>query len=146
MSGYRNIALDAKVRVQNVTNEKAINDNYNVDCYNLETGDREVKLGEGYSYIELTFDKEYEIGGIAVYNSAYYEKAVLDIKYIDFMNGNAIEYPEFCYNYFNYEFDFIHPNSAFTFEFKKEIKSNKVVVCIDSEQGSQLNEIVVLGK
>ena len=147
MNGYRNIALDAKVRTQNVTNEKAINDNYNVDCYNLiqEEG-KEVVLGKDYSYIELTFDKEYEIGGIAIYNSAFYDKAVLDIKYIDFMNGNAIEYPEFCYNYFNYEYEFIHPNSAFTFEFKKEIKSNKVVVCIDADEEVHLNEIVVLGK
>lgn len=146
MSGYRNIALDATVRSQNVTNELAINDNYNVDCYNLETGDREVKLGKGYSYIELTFDKEYEIGGIAIYNSAYYEKAALDINYIDFMNGNAIEYPEFCYGYMNYEYEFIHPNSAFTYEFKKEVRSNKVVVCIKADEELQLNEIVVLGK
>ena len=147
ISGYRNIALDANVRVQNVTNEKAINDNYNVDCYNLiqEEG-KEVVLGKGYSYIELTFDKEYTIGGLAVYNSSYYEKVVYDIKYVDLSNGNAFEYPEFLYHYINYDYEFVHPNSAFTFEFKKEIKSNKIILCFDVSQECNINEIVVLGK
>ena len=147
ISGYKNIALDAEVRVKNVTNEKSVNDNYVVDCYNLiqEEG-KEVVLGEGYSYIELTFDKEYEIGGLAVYNSSYYEKAVFDIKYINFLNGNAFEYPEFLYQYMNYDAEFIFPDSAFTFEFKKEIKSNKLVICFDLIHESNINEIVVLGK
>ena len=146
ISGYRNVALNAKVRVQNVTNEKAVNDNYIVDNYNLETEDKEVQLGSGYSYIELTFDKEYEIGGLAVYNSAYYEKAVFDIKYVDLMNGNGFEYPLFSNSYFNYDYDFIFPNSAFTYEFKKEIKTNKLVICFDLYESCNINEIVVLGK
>ncbi len=147
MSGYKNVALNADVRVKNVTNQKAVNDNYVVDCYNLiqEEG-KEVVLGEGYSYIELTFDKEYEIGGLAIYNSSYFEKAIFDIKYINFLNGNAIEYPEFLYQYVNYDNEFIFPNSAFTYEFKKEIKSNKLVICFDSAHECNINEIVVLGK
>lgn len=146
ISGYKNVALNAKVRTQNVINGEAVNDNYIVDNYNLETDDKEVKLGDGYSYIELTFDKEYEIGGLAVYNSAYYEKAIFDIKYIDLMNGNGIEYPIFSNYYFNYDYEFIFPNSSFTYEFKKEIKSNKLVICFDLAQECNINEIVVLGK
>ena len=146
ISGYKNVALNAKVRVQNVTNESAINDNYIVDNYNLETEDKEVHLGEGYSYIELTFDKEYTVGGIAVYNSAYYEKTTFDIKYIDLMNGNAFEYPQFSYNYYNTETEFTFPNSSFTYEFKKEIKTNKVILCFDLYESTNINEIVVLGK
>ena len=37
------------------------------ELFELEEG-KEVVLGKDYSYIELTFDKEYEIGGIAIYN------------------------------------------------------------------------------
>ena len=114
--------------------------------YLIQEEGKEVVLGEGYSYIELTFDKEYEIGGLAVYNSSYYEKAVFDIKYINFLNGNAFEYPEFLYQYMNYDAEFIFPDSAFTFEFKKEIKSNKLVICFDLTQECNINEIVVLGK
>ena len=148
ISGYRNIAEGAKVRSENVTNDVAINDNYNVDCYNLaqEEG-KEVVLGKGYSYIELTFDKEYEIGGIAIYNSAYYDKAITDVYYADFKNGNAVKDLEFLSEKFiNDETKFVFPNSAFTVEFYTEFKSNKVVICFDLPNGGQINEIKVLGK
>ena len=146
MSGYRNVALNATVRTENVENAEAINDNYIVDCYNLDSPDKEVKLSGKYAYIELTFDKEYEIGGIAVYNSAYYEKAAFTMNYIDFGNGNAIEDLEFPYCYFNYDYEFIFPNSAFTYEFTKTFRSNKVTLCCGVSDPIQLNEIVVLGK
>ena len=146
MTGYTNVALGASVYAENVINMNAVNDNYIVDNYNLETEDKEVHLGKGYSYIELTFDKEYTIGGIAVYNSAYYEKTTFDIKYIDLKNGNAFEYPQFSYNYYNEETEFTFPNSNFTYEFKKEIKTNKVILCFDLFESTNINEIVVLGK
>lgn len=148
ISGYRNIALDATVRVENVENSWAINDNYHVDCYNLtQEAGKEVVLGSGYSYIELSFDKEYTIGGIAIYNSSYYEKVVYEVAYIDFMNGNAVLYPEFCAEKFIDDFNsFIYPNSAITIEFTKTFKASKVVICVNLPEGGQLNEIVVLGK
>ena len=148
ISGYRNIAEGAKVRSENVTNDSAINDNYVVDTYNLSQEDgKEVTLGNGYSYIELTFDKEYIIGGIAIYNSAYYDKAVYDVAYVDFKNGNAVKDLEFLSDKFiNDETKFIIPNSAFTVEFYTEFKSNKVVVCFNLPEGGQINEIKVLGK
>ena len=146
ISGYKNIAKDAKVRVQNVENEKAINDNYIVDCYNLENDDKEVKLGKDYSFIEFTFDKEYEIGGLAIYNSAFYEKTLFEIEYINMMNDNIIKYPVFSDAYFNYEYDFIFPNSAFTLEMKKEVKTNKIVFCFNLSESLNINEIVILGK
>ena len=71
---------------------------------------------------------------------------IYDIKYVDLLNGNAFEYPEFLYHYVNYDYEFVHPNSAFTFEFKKEIKSNKLILCFDVSQESNINEIVILGK
>lgn len=146
LSGYRNIALNASVRVENVNNARAINDNYIVDCYNLETPDKEVNLKSGYSYIELTFDKDYTIGGLAVYNSAYFDKTVEEIKYINLMNGNAFVYPEICYNHYNIDTEFVFPNSALTFEFYKQIKTNKIVICFELEKDCNINEIVVLGK
>ena len=147
MSGYRNVALNASVKTENIKNEAAINDNYIVDCYNLvqEEG-KEVELGTGYSYIELTFDKEYQIGGLAIYNSSYYEKTTFDVKYINLLNDNVIGYSEFCQAYMNYDYEFTFPNSAFTYEFTKEIKTNKVVVCFKQDIQCNINEIVVLGK
>ncbi|MBQ4060902.1 MAG: family 43 glycosylhydrolase [Bacilli bacterium] len=146
MSGYKNIALDASIRVQNVENEHAINDNYIVDCYNLESDEKEVKLGSGYSFIELTFDREYEIGGIAIYNSSLYEKTVFEIEYIDMMNGNAFEKSSFSNAYVNDEYEFTFPNSAFTFEIIKEVKTNKIIICFNLGDQLNINEIVILGK
>ena len=147
LSGYKNVAENANVNRNNVTNENAINDNYVVDCYNLEDGSREVNLGKGKSYIELEFDKEYTIGGIAIYNSAYYDKYVSEIEYIDFGNNNALFYPQFAKEaYVNDETSFVDPNSAFTIEFPKTFKASRVVLCFNMPNGGRINEIKVLGK
>jgi len=148
ISGYKNIASKAKINTKNVTNKSFVNDNYIVDCYNLKgEEEKEVVLGSGYSFIELVFDKEYEIAGFAIYNSAYYDKALAEIEYVDFGNGNAVKYPQFCWDmYVNDDKSFIYPNSAITVEFVNSFKAKKVIICVKSENVSQLNEIVVLGK
>ena len=148
ISGYKNIAPMAEVVSKNVTNDKAANDNYIVDCYNIKgEEEKEVSLGEGYSFIELKFDREYEIGGIAIYNSAFYEKVVTEIEYIDFGNGNVINYAQFCTDtYLNEESKFVFPSSAFTIELLKTIKADHVVICMKTDGGSAINEILVLGK
>lgn len=148
ISGYKNIASKAKVNTKNVTNGSFANDNYIVDCYNLKgEEEKEVVLGSGYSFIELVFDKEYEIGGFAIYNSAYYDKALVEIEYVDFGNGNAVKYPQFCWDmYVNDDKSFIYPNSAITVEFVNSFKAKKVIVCVKTEDVACLNEIVILGK
>ena len=148
LSGYFNIAPMAEVKSENVNNAGAINDNYIVDCYNLPgEAEKEVALGTGYSYIELKFDRTYEIGGIAIYNSAYYEKLLSEIVYIDFGNGNAVHYPQFAYDqYVNDAKQFIFPSSAFTIEFLNTFEADHVVICVKSDIAVALNEIVVLGK
>ena len=67
VSGYHNVASGGKITTENVVNAENILDNYIVDCYNLDKKENEVILGEGKSYIEITFDASYEIGGIIVY-------------------------------------------------------------------------------
>ena len=148
ISGYKNIASSASVRSDNVTNPEAINDNYIVDCYNIKGEEaKEVVLGEGYSFIELKFDKEYEIGGIAIYNSAFFGKLVSEIEYIDFGNGNAVKYPQFCSDiYVNGDTKFVFPNSAFTVEFINTFKADHVIICVKTESAGALNEIIVLGR
>ena len=148
LSGYFNIAPSAEVKFENVTNVGAINDNYIVDCYNLPgESEKEVSLGTGYSYIELKFDRTYEIGGIAIYNSAFYEKLLAEIVYIDFGNGNAVHYPQFSLDqYVNDAKEFIFPSSAFTIEFLNTFEADHVVICVKSDIAVALNEIVVLGK
>ena len=148
ISGYRNVAENAIVNKANVVNEKAVNDNYIVDCYNLDgENKKEVILGNGMSYIELEFDNEYEIGGVAIYNSAFYEKYITEIEYIDFGNGNIVYYPQFCVDgYVDDDKEFIEPCSAFTIEFPKTFMSKKVTVCFNLPNGGNINEIKVLGQ
>ncbi len=147
ISGYKNIAENATVVSKNVTNVKAVNDLYDVRSYNLEHESQEVGLGKGYSYIEMTFDKEYEIGGFAIYNSSYYDHAIGGAKYVDFQSGNAVTYPQFSFaSYLNEETEFIFPHSAITVDITKPFKAKKVTFCFDLFEGGQINEIAILGK
>ena len=147
LSGYKNIAQNATIRTQNVTNEEALTDNYIVDCYNLDDINKEVKLGAGRSYIELTFDKPYRIGGFAIYNSGFYDNAIYDVKYIDFGNSQAIKDLTFFEEQFvNQNTEFIFPNSAFTGELYSKVETNKIVISFDLAEGGNINEIVILGK
>lgn len=146
ISSYRNIMTDAEVYTENVYNEEAINDNYIVDCYNLESSKKEVSLGSGESYIEIVFDQEYEIGGIAIYNSAFFDKIVNEIEYIDFGNGNIIYYPQFCADaYVSYDKKFVRPNSAFTIDIINPIYASSVTIKFNLESSANINEIVILG-
>lgn len=148
ISSYRNIASSSKVKVKNITNEKAINDNYIVESYNLaqEEG-KEVVLGKGYSLIELTFDKEYEIGGFAINNSAYFEKAIGGIEYVDFGDGNAVKNPLFSADkYVKEDLEFVYPNSAITVQLNKTFKAKKVSICFNQPDGGQINEVAIFGK
>lgn len=146
ISGYRNIAPLAQVESQNVTNPNAINDNYIVDCYNLAgESEKEVSFGTGYAFIELRFDQTYNVGGIAIYNSAYYDKMLTEIEYIDFGNGNVVQYSQYCVDeYTKDDPEFVYPGSAFTIEFPNTISADHVVICVKTEQAAALNEIVIL--
>ncbi len=147
ISGAYNIADKAEVSAENVKNAEAINDNYIVDCYNLDSKDREVALGEGKSYIELTFDKAYEIHGILLYNSAYFEDYIIEIEYLDFGNGNIIYYPQFCEDFYvNTETEFIYPASCFNIEILKYFEAENVKIGFNLPLGGSINEVVILGK
>ena len=147
MSGYDNIAPKATLRTQNVINEKAVNDRYVVDCYNLpqEEG-KEVTLGTGYSFIELKFDQEYDIGGLMINNSADYMKVVYDLNYVQFSNGDAFKgcsFPNGCINYDN---EFVFPCGAFTFQFNQDIKASSIIVSFECSEPLAINEIQVLAR
>ena len=147
ISGYKNILADAIITGNNVQNVQKINDNYIVDCYNLDSKDNEVLLGAGESYIEIEFDDLYEIKGVVVYNSAYYDSYIVEIEYIDFGNGNIIYYPQFCEDfYFNDETEFVRPLSCFNLEILKTFKAEKVKIGFNLPNGGAINEIVILGK
>ncbi len=148
ISGYKNIALDAKVYASsNVKNAQRINDNFITEHYNLpQEQDREVEItSDGKAYIELEFDKEYEIGGIQIVNSVYYEKHVELLEFINFFNGNAILDGNINFDQVNDEKEFIFPATGFTYDFEG-FRAKKVVVCFDYEEDFNLNEIIVLGK
>ena len=147
ISGYKNIAENSIIKCKNVENVNYVNDNYIEDCYNLVQDNKEVNLGNGYSFIELVFDQEYEIGGIAIYNSAFFDKMIEEVVYIDFGNGNVVHYPQFCLEtYTNEDLEFVHPCSAITVEFATTVKAEKVIICFNLPEGGSINEIKVLGK
>ena len=78
---------------------------------------------------------------------AFYDKAISEIEYIDFGNGNAILYPQFCHDrYVNDDTQFIFPNSAFTIEINNTFKADHVVICVKTEHAAAINEIVILGR
>jgi len=147
ISGYRNIALSAKLETENVGNAEALIDNYVVEHYQL-TGEalKEANLGKGRSYIKLTFDQEYIIGGFLIYNSAFYEKMTQCIDFINFKDGNAIFDSYFPEEVINDEMKFIFPSSAFAYDFPDEIKAKEMVICVDNEESVYLNEIYVMGR
>ena len=147
ISGVKNIVSLATVKGENVQNVHRVNDNYIVDCYNLESKSGEVLLGKGESYIEIEFDKLYEIYGIIVYNSAYYEDYIIEIEYIDFGNGNVIRYPQFCEDFYvDDEKGFIRPESCFNLEILKPFKADSVKIAFNLPEGGSINEVVILGK
>ena len=147
ISGYKNIAQGATVLGTNVQNVQKVNDNYMINWYNLESASDEVLLGVGESTIEITFDKLYEIKGILVFNSSYYENYIVEIEYIDFGNGNIIYYPQFCEDFYVDDTkEFIYPASTFALEILNSFQAQKVTVKFNLPNGGSINEIVILGK
>ena len=147
ISGYKNIAPNATIRSENITQPEVLNDQYIVDCYNLPGElEKEATIGKGLAYVELTFDKEYKVGGFSIYNTSNYNNAFFDIKYVDFGNGNAVK--DLTFNeakFINLGYEFIHPMSAFTVEFNNDIKATKMTICFELSYGGALNEISILG-
>lgn len=147
ISGFDNVCENSTVKGSNVQNAEGATDNYIVDLYNLDSRDNEVKLGEGESVIEITFDRSYEIGGVLIYNSAYYDSFIPEVKYIDFGDGNIVYYPQFCSDFYvNDGKEFINPLSTINVEFLETFESDSVKICFDLPEGGSINEIVVLGK
>lgn len=147
ISGYKNIALDARVYASStITNPQRINDNFITEHYNLpQEKDREVGIPTGKSYIELKFDKEYEIGGIQIMNSVFFAEHLEEVAFINFFNGNAILDATIDYNVVDIDKEFIKPMTGITFDLN-DFKADKVVVCFDSSYDAFVNEIIVLGK
>lgn len=147
ISGYKNIALDARVYASpTIIHAERINDNYISEHYNLsQEADTEVSFPSTKCYIELEFDKEYEIGGIQVMNSAHYDKRLERIEYINFFNDNSMHDLYADYNHIKDETEFIFPTSGFTYDIEG-IRANKVVIAFDYGMEFNLNEIIVLGK
>jgi GH43 family beta-xylosidase len=147
INGFKNIVQGAKITVNNIQNVQNLNDNYIVDTYNLDVKENEVILGTGESYIEIEFNKLYEIYGVLVYNSAYYDSYIVEIEYIDFGNGNIIYYPQFCEDFYvNHETEFVRPLRCFNLEIINTFKADRVKIGFDLPDGGAINEIVSLGK
>lgn len=147
ISGYDNIALKATLETENIENSGVLLDNYVVEHYQLNGEEnKESTIKPGTSYIKLTFDKEYSIGGLLIYNSAFYSKMTGSIEYINFKNGNAIFNCSYPLEVINGEMEFIYPSSAFAFDFIEDINASEMIICITTDVEVRLNEIYVMGR
>lgn len=147
ISGFKNIALDARVYASStIQHAERINDNYSTSHYNLpQEQDKEVICPEGVCYIELEFDKEYEIGGIQIVNSTTFGSHFEEIEYINFFNDNALLDLVTNYEEVDYDKEFVYPTSGITIDITG-VRANKVVICMDNDYQLNINEIIVLGK
>ena len=147
ISGYKNVVNSANIKCENVSNIDRINDNKIVDYYNLSTKFDEVILGNGKSVIEIELDDYYQIGGIMIYGSAFYDSIFTEIDLIEFGTGEQILYTGFPSDlYINSQNTFVYPCSAFSIEVYKNIETNKLTFTFNLPNGGNINEIVILGK
>ena len=148
MSGYKNVALDAKFTTENVVDAERLNDNFIVEHYHLpQEQNKEATLKQGKSYIKITLDKEYAVGGLAIYNSAYYDYYLSDVSFIKFGGeGNNILDSSFSSGYVNDNTEFVFPCSSFTYNLEDDVVTDEIIIEIDAGFDARLNEIMVLGR
>lgn len=154
ISGYKNIAGEAKIRAEG-ENPQYLNDNYtNRTCREIMLDPKvkyeEIKEAEfkaGTRSIEIKFDKPVTVKALNIYNSCDYSLSVLSIDQIDFGNGKGIVNALFNQRYFSsVTEEYIFPHTAFNIELKEEIVTDKIVVTISNDSDFALGEIEVLGK
>lgn len=144
--GYKNIAKNAVIKTKNIINDDAINDDYIVKYYNLENDNKEVKICSGKSSIEFDLKGEFLVKGLMIYNSAFYNKLIRHIEYIDLGNGNLITDIRFNNFYVKEDVEFVFPNSSITLELLKEIKTSKIIIGFNLPIAGNINGIKILGK
>lgn len=118
VSGYKNIALEAQIKVDGevVSN---LNDNYTNRAFNTSEENRELNLDSGTHVIEINLEKETLVKAVNIYNSYDYTKKIDYINQIDFGNNNGVTNILFNSNYVNNETKFVFPHSAFNVELKR---------------------------
>ena len=148
MSGYKNLSLNATFTTENIEYPERLNDNYIVEHYHLpQEQNKEANVKQGKSYIKITFDKEYAVGGLAIYNSAYYEYYLSDISFIKLGGeGNNITEGRFSSGYINDNKEFVFPCSSFAFDLPEDVVTKEIIIGIDAGFDARLNEIMILGK
>jgi hypothetical protein len=147
ISGYKNIAPQSYLKTKNIAYSANLNDNYVVSHHHLPWlyNEKESVLGKGLSYVVLDLGKEYYIGGISIYNSSKYEMMIEEVEYINLFNDNVIFNPRFPSAYYSVDKEFVNPASAINIELE-DIITSKIVICFNSRQAAQINEIRVYGK
>ena len=154
ISGYRNIAGEAKIRAEGA-NAQYLNDNYtNRTCREIMLDPKvryedikEAEFKAGTRSIEIKFGKPVTVKALNIYNSCDYSLSVLSIDQIDFGNGKGIVNALFNQRYFSsVTEEYIFPHAAFNIELGEEIVTDKIVITITSGKAFALGEIEVAGK
>ena len=146
ISGYKNLAGTAKIRIEG-ENGEYLNDNYtNRALYTAEVA-KEATFKAGTRKIELKFDSPVTVKALNIFNSYDYDLSIEAIDQIDFGNGNGIVNVLFNQRYYStVRNEFIFPHSAFNIELGSEIVTDRIVITITSDKDFALGEIEVIGK
>lgn len=151
ISGYKNLATDAKIRIEG-ENAAYLNDNYTNRAYGKRANGqneeaKEAEFEAGTRSIEIKFDKPVTVKALNIFNSYNYAKAVNSIEQIDFGDGKGIVGAVFNQRYYSeLRENFIFPHCAFNIELLDEIVTDRIVITISSDHDFALGEIEVVGK
>lgn len=147
ISGYKNLAPQARLKTRNLGNIANLTDNYIVSNHNLvqKFNTREVIVGQGLSYAIFDLGANYKIGGISIYNSSKYEYAITEVEYINLLNDNVIFKPKFPNVYWHNTKEFVNPASAINIELN-DVVTSKVIICFNAPTASKINEVRIYGK
>ena len=145
VTGYKNLALDAKFNTDG-TNPLYLNDNFTNRAFNTLEVNKESEFNKGKHLIEIKFDKEVEVKAVNIFNSYDYSKTIKYINQIDFGNNNGVTNILLNTNYINNDTKFSFPHSSLICDLKKTIKTNRIVIEIESDKDFALGEIEVLGR
>ncbi|MBR1581725.1 MAG: family 43 glycosylhydrolase [Bacilli bacterium] len=145
ISGYRNVAPKATIAAINVDKPEMLNDLFVTEHIKLsQEQNREAILNKGWCFIKVKLDKVYNIGGIQVKNSAFYDKYLSEIDYIKFDNANQFIKGVVFNDTIATKDEFIFPDSGFTVNLNKDVRTDTVTFIINSPGNVAINEIKIL--
>lgn len=151
VSGYRNVAKEAKITITNGVDSSLLQDDkIPMHIYREEQQNLETEFNAGKYTITLEFENKVTTAAVAIYNSNHYDKALTKIDNINVEGYAVAENIPLNNDYMNYYYDeymeeYIRPGSSFVAEYYDH-GTNKITISVSADHDFALSEIVVLGR